>query len=68
VSGNIAILFLPMMLFAILAEILVLQARHETYNWSSAGVSVLVAIGQMMPSPIATIGRWSGGSAAVLLS
>lgn len=47
-SGQIGILFFPAMLFAILAEVLVLQARHETYNWRSAGVSVVVAIGHLL--------------------
>ena len=48
VSSHIGILFLPMMLFAIVTEVLVLQARHESYNWHSAGVSLLVAIGHLL--------------------
>jgi sterol desaturase/sphingolipid hydroxylase (fatty acid hydroxylase superfamily) len=44
----ILLAFIPIFLFTILAEALVIQARHENYSWKNTGVSTLVAIGHLI--------------------
>src|SRR5262250_2346996 len=42
------LVFLPIFIFTILAEALVIQARHGSYSWKNTGVSTLVAIGHFL--------------------
>ena len=46
--NKIALVFLPIFFFSIVAEALVIQARHESYSWKNTGVSTLVAIGHLL--------------------
>ncbi len=46
--NKIALVFLPIFFFSIVAEALVIQARHESYSWKNTGVSTLVAIGHLV--------------------
>jgi sterol desaturase/sphingolipid hydroxylase (fatty acid hydroxylase superfamily) len=40
--------FIPIFIFTILAEALVIQARHGNYSWKNTGVSTLLAIGHII--------------------
>ena len=42
---EITLAFIPIFIFTILAEALVIQARHGSYSWKNTGVSTLVAVG-----------------------
>jgi sterol desaturase/sphingolipid hydroxylase (fatty acid hydroxylase superfamily) len=44
----IILVFLPIFIFTILAEALVIQARHGSYSWKNTGVSTLVAVGHIV--------------------
>ena len=44
----IILVFLPIFAFTILAEALVIQARHGSYSWKNTGVSTLVAVGRLI--------------------
>jgi sterol desaturase/sphingolipid hydroxylase (fatty acid hydroxylase superfamily) len=48
VPNKITLLFIPVFIFTILAEALVIQARHGGYPWKNTGVSTLVAIGHVL--------------------
>jgi sterol desaturase/sphingolipid hydroxylase (fatty acid hydroxylase superfamily) len=39
---------LPIFIFTILAEALVIRARHGSYSWKNTGVSTLIAIGHLV--------------------
>src|ERR1700752_5393573 len=47
-SNKIALALIPIFLFTILAEALVIQARHGSYSWKNTGVSTLVAVGHLV--------------------
>jgi sterol desaturase/sphingolipid hydroxylase (fatty acid hydroxylase superfamily) len=42
------LVFFPIFIFTILAEALVIQARHGSYSWKNTGVSTLVAVGHIV--------------------
>ena len=44
----VLLVFFPIFIFTILAEALVIQARHGSYSWKNTGVSTLVAIGHLV--------------------
>jgi sterol desaturase/sphingolipid hydroxylase (fatty acid hydroxylase superfamily) len=44
----IILVFVPIFIFTILAEALVIQARHGSYSWKNTGVSTLVAVGHVL--------------------
>jgi sterol desaturase/sphingolipid hydroxylase (fatty acid hydroxylase superfamily) len=44
----IILVFIPIFIFTILAEALVIQARGGPYSWTNTGVSTLVAIGHIV--------------------
>jgi hypothetical protein len=44
----IIMVFIPIFIFTILAEAVVIQARHGSYSWKNTGVSTLVAIGHIV--------------------
>jgi sterol desaturase/sphingolipid hydroxylase (fatty acid hydroxylase superfamily) len=46
--NTLLLVFLPIFIFTILAEALVIQARHGSYSWKNTGVSTLVAIGHLV--------------------
>jgi sterol desaturase/sphingolipid hydroxylase (fatty acid hydroxylase superfamily) len=46
--NTIILVFVPIFLFTILAEALVIQARHGSYSWKNTGVSTLVAVGHLI--------------------
>ena len=46
--NTIILVFLPIFFFTILAEALVIQARHGSYSWKNTGVSTLVALGHLI--------------------
>jgi sterol desaturase/sphingolipid hydroxylase (fatty acid hydroxylase superfamily) len=46
--NKIAVIFFPIFLFTILAEALLIQARHGGYPWKNAGVSTLIAVGHLL--------------------
>ena len=39
---------MPIFIFTILAEALVIQARHGSYSWKNTGVSTLIAVGHLV--------------------
>jgi sterol desaturase/sphingolipid hydroxylase (fatty acid hydroxylase superfamily) len=43
--NTIILVFVPIFIFTILVEALVIQARHGSYSWKNTGVSTLIAIG-----------------------
>jgi sterol desaturase/sphingolipid hydroxylase (fatty acid hydroxylase superfamily) len=45
---EITLAFIPIFIFTILAEALVIQARHGSYSWKNTGVSTLVAVGHFL--------------------
>src|ERR1700749_3122674 len=46
--NTIILVFIPIFIFTILAEALVIQARHGNYSWKNTGVSTLVAVGHFL--------------------
>jgi sterol desaturase/sphingolipid hydroxylase (fatty acid hydroxylase superfamily) len=46
--NTIMLVFIPIFIFTILAEALVIQARHGSYSWKNTGVSTLVAVGHVL--------------------
>jgi sterol desaturase/sphingolipid hydroxylase (fatty acid hydroxylase superfamily) len=46
--NKIAVTFIPVFLFAILIEAVVIQARHGDYSWKNTGISTLVAVGHLL--------------------
>jgi sterol desaturase/sphingolipid hydroxylase (fatty acid hydroxylase superfamily) len=46
--NTIILVFVPIFIFTILAEALVIQARHGSYSWKNTGVSTLVAVGHVL--------------------
>src|SRR5580704_3348308 len=46
--NTIILVFVPVFIFTILAEALVIQARHGSYSWKNTGVSTLVAVGHVV--------------------
>src|ERR1700692_4644002 len=44
----IIVVFITIFIFTILAEAVVIQARHGSYSWKNTGVSTLVAIGHIV--------------------
>ena len=46
--NKIAVTFIPVFLFTILAEALVIQARHGSYPWKNTGISTLLAVGHLL--------------------
>src|SRR5580692_197137 len=46
--NTIMLVFIPIFIFTILAEALVIQARHGSYSWKNTGVSTLVAVGHIV--------------------
>lgn len=46
--NKIGVVFLPVFLFTIVAESLVIQARHGSYSWKNTGVSSVVAVGHLL--------------------
>jgi sterol desaturase/sphingolipid hydroxylase (fatty acid hydroxylase superfamily) len=46
--NTIILVFVPIFIFTILAEALVIQARHGDYSWKNTGVSTLVAVGHVL--------------------
>ena len=46
--NKIGVIFVPVFLFTILAEALVIQARHGDYPWRTTGVSSLIAVGHLL--------------------
>ena len=46
--NTIILVFIPVFIFTILAEALVIQARHGDYSWKNTGVSTLVAVGHVV--------------------
>jgi len=46
--NTIILVFVPIFVFTIVAEALVIQARHEDYSWKNTGVSTLVAVGHLV--------------------
>ena len=46
--NTIILVFLPIFIFTILAEALVMRARHGEYSWTNTGVSTLVAVGHLI--------------------
>jgi sterol desaturase/sphingolipid hydroxylase (fatty acid hydroxylase superfamily) len=47
-SNKVALAFIPIFIFTILAEAVVIQARHGSYSWKNTGVSSFVAIGHIV--------------------
>jgi sterol desaturase/sphingolipid hydroxylase (fatty acid hydroxylase superfamily) len=45
---TIQTIFLPIFIFTILAEAVVIRARHGSYSWTNTGVSTLIAIGHLV--------------------
>ena len=45
---KIAVIFIPVFLFTILAEALVIQARHGSYSWKNTEISTLLAVGHLL--------------------
>jgi sterol desaturase/sphingolipid hydroxylase (fatty acid hydroxylase superfamily) len=48
IPSKISVIFLPVFLFTILAEAVVIQARHGSYSWKNTGVSTLIAVGHIL--------------------
>jgi sterol desaturase/sphingolipid hydroxylase (fatty acid hydroxylase superfamily) len=46
--NKIAVTFIPVFLFTILVEAVVIQARHGDYSWKNTGISTLVAVGHLL--------------------
>ncbi|HUB96960.1 MAG TPA: sterol desaturase family protein [Stellaceae bacterium] len=46
--NKIAVVFIPVFLFTILGEALVIRARHGSYSWGNTGVSTLIAVGHLV--------------------
>jgi sterol desaturase/sphingolipid hydroxylase (fatty acid hydroxylase superfamily) len=46
--NKIAVVFIPVFLVTILAEALVIQARHGSYSWQNTGISATIAIGHLL--------------------
>ena len=46
--NTIILVFVPVFIFTILAEALVIKARHGDYSWTNTGVSTLVAVGHVV--------------------
>ena len=46
--NTIILVFVPIFIFTILAEALVIKARHGDYSWTNTGVSTLVAVGHVV--------------------
>jgi sterol desaturase/sphingolipid hydroxylase (fatty acid hydroxylase superfamily) len=46
--NKITAVFIPIFLFTIVVEALVIQARHGDYSWKNTGVSTLIAIGHVL--------------------
>jgi sterol desaturase/sphingolipid hydroxylase (fatty acid hydroxylase superfamily) len=50
--NKITMVFIPIFLFTILAEALVLQARGGSYSWRNTGVSTVVAVGHIVTQAV----------------
>jgi sterol desaturase/sphingolipid hydroxylase (fatty acid hydroxylase superfamily) len=48
IPNKIGLAFIPVFVFTILAEAIVIQHRHAGYSWKSTGVSSLIAIGHIL--------------------
>jgi sterol desaturase/sphingolipid hydroxylase (fatty acid hydroxylase superfamily) len=48
IPSKISVIFLPVFIFTILAEAVVIQARHGSYSWKNTGVSTLIAVGHIL--------------------
>src|SRR5580704_11375184 len=46
--NKVGLIFLPIFLFTLLAEAVVIQARQGSYPWKTTGVSALVAVGHLL--------------------
>ena len=46
--NTIILVFVPIFIFTILVEALVIQARHGSYSWKNTGVSTLIAVGHIV--------------------
>jgi hypothetical protein len=46
--NTIILVFVPVFIFTILAEALVIKARHGEYSWTNTGVSTLVGVGHVV--------------------
>jgi hypothetical protein len=48
IPNKIGVIFIPVFLVTILAEALVIQARHGSYPWKNTGISAVVALGHLL--------------------
>ena len=48
IPNKIGLTFIPIFVFTIFAEAIVIHGRHGNYSWKSTGVSSLLAIGHIL--------------------
>jgi sterol desaturase/sphingolipid hydroxylase (fatty acid hydroxylase superfamily) len=46
--NKVGLIFVPIFLFTLLAEAVVIQARYGSYPWRTTGVSALIAVGHLL--------------------